>query len=117
MILSFAFYWFVQYIMRIRYSNRPIKITDSITISPYKQATIWNTINAILAVSAFIATVIYARSDDEISNFASISIILLMIGAILSLLILATWIADRTQMNERPIYHSPWIFPIYKYYP
>ena len=99
-ILSMAFYWFVQYIMRIRYSSRPIKITDKISISPYKQAMIWNWINGILALSVFVATVVYARTDDEISNFASISIILGMIGVILSLLILGTWIADRTQMNE-----------------
>jgi archaellum biogenesis protein FlaJ (TadC family) len=99
-VLSLAFYWFVQYIMRVRYSNRPIKISDKITITPYRQAAIWNTINGILALTVFIATVVYARTDDEISNFASISIILLMIGSILSLGILGTWISDRTHMNE-----------------
>ena len=30
---------------------------------------------------------------------------------------LARFIADRTRMDEMPIYHSPYVFPIYRYYP
>ena len=30
---------------------------------------------------------------------------------------LARWVSDRTRMSDMPIYYSPWIFPIYKYYP
>lgn len=43
-----------------------------------------------------------------------------MIWILLVLLTFATlarWVADRSRMNEMPIYYSPWIFPIYKYYP
>ena len=31
--------------------------------------------------------------------------------------VLAQLVKDRTKLDETPIYHSPWIFPIYKYHP
>ena len=40
-----------------------------------------------------------------------------MVILLLSFLLVATWVADRTRMDEMPIYHSPWVFPVYKYYP
>lgn len=116
-LLIFALYSFAQYVMRVRYSNRPIKISDSIKVTPYRQNQIWNTMNVILGVGVFVGSAIYARSDDTTSDFASASIVIAILFFMLGFLILARWISDRTRMNDMPIYHSPWIFPIYKYYP
>ena len=35
--LIFALYFFTQYVMRIRYSNRPLKITETVKVSAYLQ--------------------------------------------------------------------------------
>jgi len=35
-LLIFALFFFMQYVMRVRYSNRPIKISDSIKVTPYR---------------------------------------------------------------------------------
>lgn len=103
--------------LRIRYSSRPLKITDKIKITPYVQQRIWNTLNTILVLGIFIGTVIYVRSDDTTADYAAGSIVIGVLFIMIGFLILAKWIADRTRMKDQPIYHSPWIFPIYKYYP
>lgn len=61
--------------------------------------------------------VIYLSNHDEIPSYAAITSLFMMIIFMLALLTLATFVADRTRMDDMPIYHSPWIFPIYKYYP
>jgi len=116
-ILVFAIFFFFQYIMRVRYSNRPIKISDKVQITPYLQGRIFNVMNIVLGAGVFIGSAIYAVSDDTTSNFASASIVIAILFFMLTFLVLARWVSDRTRMDDMPIYHSPWIFPIYKYYP
>ena len=115
--LMFTLYAFAQYIMRIKYSNRPLKISEKVKVSSYMQARIWNTLNIILGVGVFAGAIVFARSNDEWADYAAASIIIGIILLMLTFLTLARWIADRTRMKDMPIYHSAWIFPIYKYYP
>lgn len=116
-LLIFALYFFAQYVMRVRYSSRPLKITEKVKITGYQQQRVWNVMNIVIGLGVFIATIVYSRSDDTTSDYASQSITFGMVVFMLSFLVLATWISDRTRMKQMPIYHSPWIFPIYKYYP
>lgn len=115
--LIFCLYFFAQYVTRVKYSNRPIKVSEKVKITPYTQGKIWNFMNIFLGLGIFIGTAVYARSDDTTSDFASASIVIAIVLFMLAFLVLAKWIGDRTRINEMPIYHSPWIFPIYKYYP
>ena len=103
--------------MRIKYSNRPVKITDKVKVAPYVLNSIWNGMNIVLGLGAFFGSAFYAYSDDTIADFEAASIVTGIAFFMLTFLVLAQWIADRTRMSDMPIYHSPWIFPIYKYYP
>ena len=62
--LIFALYFFTQYVMRIRYSNRPLKITEKVKVSAYMQQTIWNRMNFGLGLGVWIGTAFYVRSND-----------------------------------------------------
>ena len=115
--LIFALYFFTQYVMRIRYSNRPLKITETVKVTTYQQQTIWNVLNVLLGLGVFIGTAVYVRTNDEWADFAGASIMIGIVFFMIAFLVLAKWISDRTRMNDMPIYHSSWIFPIYKYYP
>lgn len=71
----------------------------------------------ILALGIWFAVLIYSLSDEDTSDYAAASYNIFIVLAILTVFTLAKWIADRTRLDEMPIYYSPWIFPIYKYYP
>ena len=114
--LIFFFYVFVQYVVRIKYSTTVIKISKSFTISPYVLGRIWNAINLILGIGVIVAAYFWTDSKD-VADFEQVSFILAIFAGIMAVLTLATFVSDRTRMDEMPIYHSPWIFPIYKYYP
>ena len=116
-ILTLAFYGFFQYVMTVRYSNRPIKISEKVSISAYTQKKVWNWMNITIAAIVFIGAVAFASSDDTTSDFAAVTMVIGIVMLMLGFLVLATWVKDRTQMGDMPIYHSPFIFPIYKYYP
>lgn len=115
--LSTFFYAFVQYFFRIRYSSRPIKISDKFTIPPYLQTQIWTVLNVVMALIFFTCGIIVAFTLEDATTFESFSVVALVVMVILTMLLIATWVADRTRMDEMPIYHSPWVFPIYKYFP
>lgn len=116
-VLFFTLFGFFQYSMRVKYSNRPIKITDSVKVTPYMQGRIFNVMNIVLGLGVFLGLSIFVINDDSTANFAAGSMMFGIIIIMLSFLLLAKWVADRTRMDDMPIYHSPWIFPIYKYYP
>lgn len=92
-------------------------ISEKISISPYMIKRTWFVMDIILALGVFIGTIIYVGSDDTISDFASASAVIAIALIILLFAVLAQLVKDRTQLDQMPIYHSPWIFPIYKYYP
>ena len=115
--LSFSAYAFIQYIMLVRYSNRPIKISESVKIPPHLQQYMWGIMNFLVACGVFIGTLVYVSQDDDISDFGAATTVAAILMTILLVGVIATWIRDRTRLSEMPIYHSPWIFPIYKYYP
>ena len=68
-------------------------------------------------MGVFIGTLFYVRNNKQWSDFAGSSIVIGIIFFMISFLVMAKWISDRTRMDDMPIYHSAWIFPIYKYYP
>ena len=86
-------------------------------ITPYQIGGIFNVFNILLALIILISAIVYTRESETIAYFATVSIISGIIIIFLGFGALARWVADRTRMDEMPIYHSPWIFPIYKYYP
>lgn len=116
-VFLFAFYAFTQYVMRVKYSSRALKISQSVSFTPYMQKRMWSITNIVLAVALILGTLIYVGQNDELAAFLGYSMVIGIIVVILLVLTLATFIADRTRMDVNPIYHSPWIFPIYKYYP
>ena len=116
-IFFLAFYALTQYVVRVKYSSRSIKISQNISFTPYKQKKIWNIINIIIATLLVIGTLYYINTHDELATFAGYSLVFGIFVLILLALTLATFVADRTRLDTYPIYHSPWVFPIYKYYP
>lgn len=116
-VLFFSGYAFVQYVLLVKYSTKPIKISEKLTISPYMLGRMWYVMDIILAISVFVGTIIYVSEDDTISDFASASAVIAIALLILLVAVLAQVLKDRTMLDQMPIYHSPWIFPIYKYYP
>ena len=81
------------------------------------QGRIFNVMNIVLGVGVFLGVSIFAINDDSTANFAAGSMMFGIVIIMLSFLLLAKWVADRTHMDDMPIYYSPWIFPIYKYFP
>lgn len=114
--LVYCFYGLVQYIVRIRYSSRSVKIGTK-EISVYVQTRIWNAINIIFALAFFGGGTAFAFTSKNFSSYSAVSIMVGCLCLMLLTLTLAVWIKDRTKYDVSPIYHSPWIFPIYKYYP
>lgn len=117
LVLGLLLIVFVQYVLRIKYSNKPLKITDKVKVASYTLERMWNIFNTLLFVGVMVGMIAYLRNHDEFADFLSITILFMMIIFVLALLTLATFVADRTRMDDMPIYHSPWIYPIYKYYP
>ena len=115
--LIFFFYDFVQYIVRVRYTTKVMKISDKISITPYQISGAFNAINIGFSVLILLGALVWAGQHDEIAFFATTSFLIWIVLLLLTVATLAKWVADRTRMSEMPIYYSPWIFPIYKYYP
>ena len=67
--LIFFFYVFVQYVVRVKYSNTVIKISKTLAISPYVQSRIWNGINIVLGVGIVIGAYAYSESKDDFADF------------------------------------------------
>ena len=59
-VLIFFFYDFVQYIVRVRYTTKVLKVSDKISITPYQIGGIFNAINLSLSVGIMIAAVVWA---------------------------------------------------------
>ena len=94
-----------------------MKISDKISITPYQISGAFNAINIGFSVLILIGALVWAGQSDEIAIFATVSFLIWIVLLLLTVATLSRWVADRTRMNEMPIYYSPWIFPIYKYYP
>ena len=115
-VLVFFFYDFVQYIVRVRYTTKVMKISDKVSITPYQISGVFNAINIVFSVLILIGALVWAKQNDEIAFFAAASLLIWILLFLLIIATLARWVADRTRMSEVPIYYSPWVFPIYKFY-
>jgi len=116
--LSFCIYSLVQYVTRFKYRERAMKISETVKFPPHKINLCWNISNIVLGALVFVGAALWTRyADNNFSDFASYSIIIWIMVALLFFASFGRFIGDRTRMSDMPIYHSPWVFPIYKYYP
>lgn len=93
-------------------------MSEKISLPPHKLNKCFNITNYILGLSVFVGGSLWVRySDNMYSDFASYTFIIWIMIGLLLFASLARMIGDRTRMDDMPIYHSPWVFPIYKYYP
>ena len=101
--------------MRVRYSSRPFKITDKVAVSSYTMGKVWNRVNFILLGGIIIVLLAFVFTSEDLADYVAGSSIQCCMMFIFTTLTIVTFIADRTRMKNQPIYHSPWIYPIYKY--
>mmetsp|Transcript_19871 Transcript_19871/g.24568 ORF Transcript_19871/g.24568 Transcript_19871/m.24568 type:complete len:477 (+) Transcript_19871:2061-3491(+) len=117
-LLIFAIFGLTQYVLRFRYKDKVLKVSEKISFPPHKLNKCFNITNILLGIAVFVAAFIWVRySPNQYSDFASYTFIIWVMIGILFFASVARIIGDRTRMDEMPIYHSPWVFPIYKYYP
>lgn len=89
----------MQYVLLVKYSTKPIKISEKLTISPYMLGRMWYVMDIILAISVFVGTIIYVSQDDTISDFASASAVIAIALLILLVAVLAQVLKDRTMLD------------------
>ena len=59
-VLIFFFYVFVQYIVRVRYTTKVMKISDKIAITPYQISAAFNAINIGFSVLILIGALVWS---------------------------------------------------------
>lgn len=117
-LLVFIMYCLVQYVLRFTYKEKAMKISEKITFPPHKIQKCWNWTNLILGLAVFVVISVGLRyGENEYSSVAIQSCVIWLFIGLLLIASIARFIGDRTRMAEMPIYHSPWVYPIYKYYP
>jgi hypothetical protein len=97
--IVYCFYGFIQYIVRVRYSNRALKI-GSKEISVYVQSRIWNSINFIFALAFICGGAAFAFTRNNFSTYAAVSIVVACLVLMLFTATLALFVKDRTKMDE-----------------
>ena len=78
---------------------------------------VWQVINSSLAVLIVIASFVAALIIDGFSNFFGFSISLWLIAFFILLYAFSELISDIKNFKRKPIFFSPWIFPVYIYNP
>ena len=117
-VVVFILYALVQYVLRFTYKEKAMKISEKISFPPHKLNKCMDWANIILGISVFVGISLILRyTENNYSAVAVQSIVVWLMITILFVAGMARFIGDRTRMDEMPIYHSPWVFPIYKYYP
>ena len=116
--MVFAIFGLVQYVLRFRYKDKALKVSEKISCPPHTLNKCFNITNYVLGLCVFIGGSLWIRySPNKYSDFASMTFVIWIMIGLLFFASIARMIADRTRMDEMPIYHSPWVYPIYKYYP
>ena len=70
-ILVFILYVLVQYVLRLTYKDKAMKISEKVSFPPHKLNRCWNITNIVLGLSVFITiSAILRYSDNMYSNVA-----------------------------------------------
>lgn len=77
----------------------------------------WSLLNNFLVVACIVATSVYAGVSDDMSTYDGISYSVAACLFFLWSYALLQFAHDFDQLNMRPLYFSPTLFPIYKYNP
>jgi hypothetical protein len=116
LIIIFVFgYIGLQYTQKVKGNNKPVKLSEKVTISDYMMDRIWKYCNYVLFVAIAVVVVYYEYSHPEFTVFQAFSIWCIVFFLALGVIFVAMFLADRADFEEAPIYHSPWLLPIYKY--
>jgi hypothetical protein len=78
---------------------------------------LWFIINLVIVTCSIIASFIASGFVGELSNFIGFSISTWLLAFLLIVFGLGKTIYDIRSMKNRPIFFSPWVFPIYVFNP
>jgi len=116
LIIIFVFgYIGLQYTQKVKGNNKPVKLSEKVVISDYTMDRIWKWLNVGLFVAIAIVVIYYEISHPEFTWFQAFSVWCIVFFIILGVIFAAMFLADRVAIEESPIYHSPWLLPVYKY--
>ena len=114
-IAFLLFYIGLQFTVKVKGNNKPIKINERVAISDYVMDQIWKYCNIIIVVVLFILLAIYEIRQEQTDPFQVFTYWTGVISIILAVLIVVTFLADNLDFEESPIFHSPWLLPVYRY--
>jgi len=78
---------------------------------------IWTLVNNCIVIACIVATSVYAGISDDMSTYDGVSYSVAVCLFFLWSYAMLQFGHDLSQFNERPLYFSPTLFPIYKYNP
>lgn len=78
---------------------------------------IWFIVNLVIVTAAIIASFIASGFVGELSNFIGFSISTWLLSFLLIVFGVGRTFYDIRNMRTRPIFFSPWVFPIYVFNP
>jgi hypothetical protein len=114
--IAFLFFYIgLQTLVKVKGNNKPIKISEKVAISDYVMDQIWKWCNIIIVLALFIILLIYEINQDQTDPFQVFTYWTTVISAILVALIAVTFLADNLDFEDSPVFHSPWLLPVYRY--
>lgn len=79
--------------------------------------TLWTVINLIFVLGIIISATVVSLFFEEFRTFTGVSISIWVTAALFIVYALAEISTDLANMEKKPVFFSPWIFPIYIYNP
>lgn len=120
LVCAFIFLTWVQGTIISAFIGVMIYIAIQVSIyvkNEYYMPPFWNTLNFILLVLAIISSFVVSLFIPGLHIFLGFSISVWFLCALLLLYGYGNLLIDWVNMQKKPIFYSPWIFPIYKYDP
>lgn len=99
---------------------KPIKIGNEgskAQITPYMIKSMFRFLNFFFVFALFIGVLVVAESLPQMSTYASVSLIVLIVCTLLFLMVLVSFLTDVLSFRQMPVFYTPWVLPAYRYRP
>lgn len=83
----------------------------------YYMPNLWTVINLLIVSCIIIASTVVSLCVEGFRVFTGVSISIWVFAALLLVYALSEITSDLMNMEKKPIYFSPWVFPVYIYNP
>jgi hypothetical protein len=78
---------------------------------------VWTAINLLIVTALIVSSTVVSFFFEEFKVFSGVSISIWIIAAMMLVYAFAEISSDLSKMETKPVFFSPWLFPVYVYNP